>query len=271
MALFMIIFKKSALICGIFIYIVTGIIINTIFSICPFIRFRIISHWTRMFNRFLRFILRIKIVIEGDSSVLNENGNFIISNHVSYLDGVILGSLFAVVFVSKSQVRNWPLFGWMTEVGGTIFVDRQRKNKSVDYIHQTTRMLKRKVNVLVFPEGTSTDGEKLLPFQSIHFQSPLNSKSQILPIAIKYKKINAEEISRDNRDKVCWYGQIKFHKHLLKVLQLNNIQVEVVIYPKIYLTDSQDGNHSRKSLSELSYKIILNNYPLFKSYVHAFG
>jgi len=267
----MVTFKKIALICGILIYIAISFILNAVLFIYPLIRFRIISRWTRIFSRFLRFILRIKIDIKGDPLVLNENGNFIISNHVSYLDGVILSSLFAVVFVSKSQVRNWLLFGWMSEAGGTIFVDRQRKNKSVDYIRKTTRMLKRKVNVLVFPEGTSTNGERLLPFQTIHFQSPLNSKSPILPVAIKYTKINAADINRDDRDKICWYGQIKFYKHLLGVLELSNIQAEVVIYPKIYLAESQDTGRSRKEIGEALYKIILNNYPLFKPSASAFG
>lgn len=216
-----------------------------------------------MFNRFLRLIFRIKIIIKGERSALKERGNFIVSNHLSYLDGIVLGSIFPVIYTSKSEVRHWPILGLMTEVGGTIFIDRKRKTRSDDYIRETTQMLKRKVNVIVFPEGTSTNGAKLLPFQSIHFQAPLNSSSPILPVAINYTKINQEDVGLEIRDKVCWYGQVKFHEHLPGILKLDSIEAKIVIYPKIDLANLSDTDYSRKELSESLYRIIEKNYPLF--------
>lgn len=254
--------KKISSILGIVIYILVGLILNAILFVYPLIRFRIISHWTRTLNRFLRLILGIRVIVEGDSLCLKEKGNFIISNHLGYLDGVVLGSLFAVVYVSKNQVRTWPLFGLMTAVAGTIFIDRQRKNKTADYIHQTTKMLERKVNVLVFPEGTSTNGERLLDFQSVHFQASLNSKSPVLPVTINYTKINKTEVHPQGRDRVCWYGQVNFLEHLLGVLKLNCIEAKVRIYPKIDLANPLGRSFSRKELAESLYKIILNSYPL---------
>ncbi len=208
--------------------------------------------------------MNIKVIIEGNSSCLNEGGNFIVSNHLGYLDGIVLGSLFAVIYVSKSQVKQWPLFGWMTMVSGTIFIDRQRKNKSADYVQETSRMLKRGINVLLFPEGTSTNGESLFTFQSVHFQSPLNSAAPVLPVIITYTKIDKEEVGLTNRDRVCWYGQVKFHQHIRQVLELNNIEAKVVIYPKIDAAIFLKEGYSRKDLSETLHKIISSNYPLFK-------
>lgn len=260
----MVIVKEIIIILGIFIYIAVGLIIKIPFLfILPSIRFRIISQWTRVCNRFLRFMLRIKVIVEGDYSRLSERGNFIVSNHLSYLDGVILGSLFPVIYVSKSEVLKWPLFGWMTMTGDTIFIDRKRRFKSVDFVQEASLMLKRKVNVLVFPEGTSTDGEKLLPFQAIHFQPPLNARCSILPVVINYTKINKEEVNLNNRDKVCWYGQVKFYQHLLRALELGNIEARVVIYPKIDLANPSNSGYSRKDLSFAIHKVISNNYPLF--------
>jgi len=261
----MVIYKKISLLLGILIYILMALLLKII--LLPLTLsgyFRIISCWTRIFSRFLRFFLKIRVNIAGDLSRLKERANFIVSNHLGYLDGIILGSLFAIIYTSKSEVMRWPLFGWMSEAGETIFIDRKRKFKSADYIQEVTEMLKRKVNVLVFAEGTSTDGGQLRPFQTIHFQPPLNAKSWILPVTISYTKINAEEVNLKNRDKVCWYGQINFYQHLLEVLKLNSIEAKVVIHPKIDSAGFLNAGRSRKDLSEALHEIIARNYPLFK-------
>ena len=260
----MVIFKEISLFLGILIYIVTTIGLQILsFLINPALRLRMISYWTRIFNKFLRLILRIRITIEGPQSSLNEKGNFIISNHLGFLDGVILGSLFAILYISKRQVKSWPLFGFMTQVAGTIFIDRERKYKSADYISKTVGVLNRGINVLVFPEGTSTNGETLLPFQSVHFESPLISHSPILPVTICYTGINNQEINPLNRDKIFWYGRMKFIPHLRNVLRLRNIEVRVIIHPKIELDSQSAGLYSRKQLSESLHKVISADYPLF--------
>ncbi len=152
----------------IFIYLAFGLLLHfLIIFLKPSLRYRIISHWTKLLSICLRKILGIKLCLEGETIYLKEGGNFIISNHLSYLDGIVLASLFPVIFVSKLQVKNWPLFGWVAQIGGTIFIDRKRKLSSIESIEEITNMLKRQVNILLFPEGTSTNGGRVLPFQSI--------------------------------------------------------------------------------------------------------
>jgi len=226
-------------------------------------RLQIISRWTKRFNKFLTGLLGIKIITEGDRAPLNKEGNFIISNHLGYLDGIILGSLFGVIYISKEEVKKWPLFGWMAQVGATIFIDRRNKLGSIGYIQEVTAALKAKANILLFPEGTSTNGEKLPPFQSIHFQSPINAKSPVLPLCITYSKINSENVDIKNRDKVCWYGQVNFFCHIQQALKLHSIEARVKIYPEIEPeTFSRDG-YTRKELSRELYDTIAPNYPLF--------
>ncbi len=261
----MLIFKFISLFLGIFIYIIIAAGLQfLLFLTVPLLRLRIISLWTRVFNKFLRFIFRIKIVITGERKRLNENGNFIISNHLGYLDGIVLASLFPVVFVSKNEVKSWPLFGLMTRVAGTIYIDRKRKQQSLHYIYRTAHTLKRKANILVFPEGTSTNGEKLLDFQSVHFEAPLTAGSAILPITLYYTKINGQEVDSQNRNKVCWYGQMKLVPHLLGLMRLDNIEVKVIVHPKIESGAQLMSYYSRRQLSESLHKIISADYPLFK-------
>jgi 1-acyl-sn-glycerol-3-phosphate acyltransferase len=152
----------------------------------------------------------------------------------------------------------------MARVGGTIFIDRKRRLNSRQYIEDIAEMLKNKVNVLVFPEGTSTNGEKILPFQSIFFEAPLIYNSNILPLTICYTKINDDCVSVYNRDTVFWYGQIKFTKHLLRALKLKNIESKVVIHSRITAISSEKISFNRKQLSESLRQVILKALPAIR-------
>ncbi|MCM8800014.1 MAG: 1-acyl-sn-glycerol-3-phosphate acyltransferase [Candidatus Omnitrophica bacterium] len=204
----------------------------------------------------------IKIELTGNIDYLKEKGNFIISNHVSYVDGLVLASIFAVIFVSKLSVKFWPIFGQMAWVGGTVFVDRQNKKRALFSLEKMVDILKNKTNLLLFPEGTSTDGTKVLEFQSIFFQVPFEANSYIIPISLQYLSIDGEVVSLLNRDKVFWYGQKKFFWHFLSLLRLKKIKVKVIIHPKI------KADHSifkdRKELSRHSREIILKGFSAVK-------
>jgi 1-acyl-sn-glycerol-3-phosphate acyltransferase len=258
------VFKTISVFLAVVFFIAVASIIKIILFFNLTLRLELIAAFTRAFSRFLRFILNIKVVVEGERQSLNENGNFIISNHLGYLDGIVLSSLFKIIFVSKSEVMQWPLFGLMTRMGGTIFIDRRRKEKSIDYIRKTQDILNRRLNVLVFPEGTSTDGQSLRPFQSVHFQAPLEAKASILPITITYKKIDKQEASTKNRDEVCWYGQIKFHKHIFGLFRLREVEANIVIHPKLNPQVFFKNSYDRKNLSQCLYEVIAPSYPLFK-------
>lgn len=261
----MALFKTLALFSSVCVYIIIGIILH--FLTCFFsnvMRWKILSLWTNTFCRFFISLFNINVVIEGDRSAFKEKGNFIVSNHLSYLDGVVLGSLMPLVHVSKSQVMSWPLFGWMARIGGTIFIDRKKPLNSDKYVGDIANMLKKNVNVLVFPEGTSTSGENILPFQSVFFEVPRICDSYILPLAIYYTKVDNEEISVYNRDKVLWYGQSKFAKHILQLARLEYIEVKVVVHPRLKPTSFGSDSLNRKRLSESLRGIILRDYLAIK-------
>ena len=90
-------------------------------------RWKIISRWIRGFTWSMRRILNVKITVEGDTGQLERGGYVMISNHFGYLDGIVLGSLFPVVFVSKQEVKSWPVVGQWTTLCGTVFINRQSK------------------------------------------------------------------------------------------------------------------------------------------------
>ncbi len=258
--------KGICLLLSIFTYILFGLIIHIFTAFFkPGVRYRIMSNCTRILSTAIRKIIVIKLSLEGELSYLRENGNFIVANHLGYLDGIILSGIFTVIFVTKLQVKSWPIFGWMAQAGCTIFIDRKRKLGSLNFNADISNVLKEKINVLFFPECTSTDGSRIMPFRQAYFQAPLNAGSSVIPVTIQYTKINSQDISPLNRDKVCWYGQVKFAEHLSGVLKQRKIEAKVTIHPKIETSvyDPAQAN-SRKKLSETAFRTIAKDFTLIK-------
>ena len=225
-------------------------------------RWRIVSQGTRLLVAALRTILNVKITVDGERNLAGTGGHVIISNHLGYLDGVVLGSLFPLLYVSKREVRHWPIIGAWTALCGTVFIDRERKDKVPLLIDEIVKKLKQEANVLIFPEGTSTDGEKLLPFQSAPFAAPLRVGAPIIPISLNYKRIDHEPVTPSNRDLVYWYGDMEFASHFWKLLALQNIEVEVKIHPKIETSGHKNDSQSRKQLSQTCYDAVLGGLKL---------
>src|SRR5678815_4611799 len=138
-------------------------------------RWKIISRINRVYTLLLRLILNIKVTISGDEGQLERGGYVIIANHLGYVDGIVLGSIFPIVFVSKKEVRSWPIVGQWNVLCGTVFIDRQHKEQVGSLVRELSRKLKQDANILLFPEGTSTNGERMLPFQTVSLAAPLLS------------------------------------------------------------------------------------------------
>jgi 1-acyl-sn-glycerol-3-phosphate acyltransferase len=220
-------------------------------------RWKIISRLNRNYTLLLRLILNIKVTIAGDEGQLERGGYVIIANHVGYVDGIVLGSIFPIIFVSKREVKKWPVVGQWNVLCGTIFINRQRKNQVGALIREMSRKLKQEANILLFPEGTSTSGEKVLPFQTVPLAAPLRSRSIIVPATVTYKTINDQPVTPANRDLVYWYGDMDFVTHLWKFLGLRGVEVLVTIQPKIECFRYADNSAGRKKLAEDCYNRVL--------------
>lgn len=220
-------------------------------------RWKIISRLNRNFTLLVRLILNIKVTVSGDEGQLERGGYVIISNHVSYVDGIVLGSIFPILFVSKREVKNWPIVGQWNVLCGTIFVNRQRKELVGVLIRELTRKLKQEANILLFPEGTSTNGEQMLPFQPVPLAAPLRSRSIIAPVTVTYKAIDDQPVTAANRDLIYWYGDMEFVSHFWNLLALRNAEVLVTIQPKIECFRYPDNSAGRKKLAEDCYNSVL--------------
>ena len=220
-------------------------------------RWKIISRLNRNFTLLLRLILNIKVTVTGDEGQMERGGYVIIANHVSYVDGIVLGSIFPILFVSKREVRSWPIIGQWNLLCGSIFINRQRKEEVGALVEEMTRKLKHEANILLFPEGTSTNGEKMLPFQTVPLAAPLRNRSIIVPVTLTYKSINDQPVSAANRDFIYWYGDMDFVSHFWKLLGLHSIEALVTIQPRIECFHYADNSAGRKKLAEDCYNRVL--------------
>jgi lyso-ornithine lipid O-acyltransferase len=220
-------------------------------------RWKIVSRWIRGFTWLMRRILKIKITVEGDAGQLERGGCVIISNHFGYLDGIILGSLFPVIFVSKTEVKSWPLVGQWTTLCGTVFINRQKKGLIPLAVNEMSRKLKQQANILLFPEGAATNGERMLPFQTAPLAAPLRSRAIIVPITLAYQSVNEQPLSAANRNLVYCYDDMPDAPHFWKLLALRQVEVRVTIQPRVDCSRYEDNLAGRKRLAEDCYNRIL--------------
>lgn len=152
-------------------------------------------------------------------------GCLVVSNHQSYLDILVLSAHFPVQFVAKKEVAAWPLIGWMAQLGNTIFINRGSTRHSLKCAHEIIASLQQGVHVLVFPEGTSTNGTDVLPFKPLLFCAALKAGSPVLPLTLNYIGINEQPLNAQTRDLCCWHGEMEFVGHFWNVLSLRSIEV----------------------------------------------
>jgi lyso-ornithine lipid O-acyltransferase len=220
-------------------------------------RWKIVSRPIRSFIFLLRTILNIKVTVEGDEGQLERGGYVLISNHVGYIDGIVLGALFPVLFVSKREVKSWPVVGQWTTLCGTIFINRQRKSLISLTINEIRRKLKQEANILLFPEGAATNGERMLPFQTAPLAAPLRSRSIIVPVTLAYTRIEEQPVSAANRDLIYCYDDMEFLPHFWKLLTLRSVEVRVTIQPKIECSRYEDNSAGRRKLAADCYDHVL--------------
>ena len=184
-----------------------------------------------IFHKLLIWLLSVQIEFEGEINKSN-NCNLYISNHISYLDIPILGSNYPLIFVAKSEVEFWPLFGFLAKLARTIFISRNR----FDSLNQKSKIFKSLSSdekVFIFPEGTTSDGNRVLDFKSSSF-SALEGKNLIIqPIVILYSELNGIPINRWLRPLIAWYGDMDLKPHLSALVNLRSIRARLIYLDKV--------------------------------------
>jgi 1-acyl-sn-glycerol-3-phosphate acyltransferase len=177
-----------------------------------------IGWWSRGLLR----AIGVRLVAEGTP---RPGANLLVANHVSWLD---IAALHAVCprarFVSKADVRRWPVLGWLIGAVGTLFIERERKRDALRVVHQVAASLQAGEAVAVFPEGTTGDGRALLPFHANLLQAAIAAEVPVQPVALRYT-----EPGLDWSPAVSWLGATTLVHSVWAIACAREVQVQVSI------------------------------------------
>ena len=181
-----------------------------------------------MSRRFLA-LLHCGVTIAG---VMPRRG-LIACNHLGYVDILVIGSFCPAIFVAKSDVQDWPVFGWLASRAGTVFISRQEPANVAAQLREMEGPLSEGYPVVLFPEGTSSDGSSVLPFRSSLFESALRTGCQITPAAIGYV-LSDGDVGRE----IAYWGDLTLISHLVNLLSKKSFRARLAFGPtRDLLTD----------------------------------
>jgi len=178
--------------------------------------------WLHRWSRFACRVLGIRIRTHGSMP----SSGLLVSNHLSYLDIVVLSSIRPCVFVAKRDVARWPLFGWLAHAAGTIFVDRERRFSSRKAVEVVRQAIGTGSVVVLFPEGTSSDGSTVLPFKSALLESAVQLRPTITAASIDYD-VDDGSVS----DEVCYWRDMTLVPHLFNLFFKREIRANYSFSP----------------------------------------
>jgi 1-acyl-sn-glycerol-3-phosphate acyltransferase len=188
--------------------------------------------WLQRICRRVNRIFRLQIQSGGEIP----SRGLLISNHVSYLDILLLSSLTPAVFVAKREVKSWPIMGFLAQLGGTMFIDRQRRTHVGEVNDEIQTALAAGALVVVFPEGTSSDGKNILLFKSSLLEPATQQKYPLAVSCIQYTLAGG-----DAGAEVCYWGDAMFLPHLLNLLSKRSVRASVHFTPiKQHSTDRKE-------------------------------
>jgi len=174
-----------------------------------------------LLHRWARFICRL-VGCEVTTHGTPPANGLCISNHLSYLDIAAYGAAAPMLFVSKHDVLHWPLFGQWAAMCGTVFVKRERKGHVADVGTQMAHVLAARVPLVLFPEGTSSGGETVLPFKSSLFQPAVEHGWSVTPMRIRYELAHGS-VAR----KIAYWGDMTLLPHLLRLFSNRALRASV--------------------------------------------
>lgn len=207
----------------------------------------------QIFHRYLMRLLGFRVRVHG--LMAKTPPVLFVSNHSSYLDIPVLGSLIPGAFVAKAEVSGWPLFGILAKLQRTVFIERKSARTNHHKNMLRTR-LDRGQNLILFPEGTSSDGLYVLPFKSGLFgaiEQQFEGKSvTIQPVSIVCTELDGLPITRAFRPYYAWYGDMTLVGHLWNVFRIGRFTIDVVFHPPV----SPQAFDDRKALAAYCREVV---------------
>jgi 1-acyl-sn-glycerol-3-phosphate acyltransferase len=205
------------------------------------------------YHRLVCRILGIRVAAQGE--LAKNRPLLIVGNHTSYLDIEVLGSLIPGSFVAKAEIARWPFFGWLAKLQRSVFIER-RSSKAREHKDEIEKRLLEGDVLILFPEGTSNDGNRILPFRSALFsvaERRVEGEALVVqPVSLAYTRLDGMPMGRSFRPFFAWYGDMELPPHLWQMLGLGIVTAEVIFHEPVTI----DRFGSRKALAEHCWRMV---------------
>jgi 1-acyl-sn-glycerol-3-phosphate acyltransferase len=207
-----------------------------------------------LFHRLVCALLGIRVHEIGRR--MHEHPLLIVANHSSWLDISVITTVAPVVFVAKKEVAGWPVIGLLAKLQRTVFVDRTRRHKTADVNAEIASRLAQGDPVVLFGEGTSSDGNRVLPFRSALIGSARDALAEaehtgrvwIQPLSLAYTHLHGMPLSRHARPRVAWYGKMSMAPHLAGLARCGGVDVTVMWGEPVAFDEQSDRKQVARAL-----------------------
>jgi len=217
------------------------------------LRHRLAGRLPGIFHRLSARIFGFQIVARGQP--VDASPALYVGNHTSYLDIMVLGTLIDGSFIAKAEVATWPLFGMLARLQRTVFIERRARH-TANQRDEISARLAAHDRLILFPEGTSNDGNRVLPFKSALFavaeREIDNVPLTVQPFSLSYTALGGLPLGREWRPLFAWYGDMSLASHVWRVLTFTTVRAEVRFHDPV--TIGQYG--SRKALAEHCFEVV---------------
>lgn len=213
-----------------------------------------------LWHRFVARLLGLRIQVTGAPAA--SRPLLLLSNHTSWLDITVLAAVAPVSFIAKKEVAGWPVVGWLAKLQRSVFIDRERRHSVGAKAREVAGRLSNGDIIVLFAEGTSSDGNRVLPFRSALLGAAQQAiaaddrTATIQPVALAYTKMLGIPLGRQHRPQVAWYGGTDLLPHLRRVLSDGAIDVHVVFGPPRTLRKGDDRKRVASETGELVRRVV---------------
>ena len=183
------------------------------------------------YSRAVCALLGVRITVVGTPP--QHHAVLILANHVSWLDILAITATVPVIFVAKSEVRRWPLIGWVARARGTVFVERNRRQRTPEANADIAGYLAEGQSIVLFAEGTSSDGNRVLPFVTSLFAAAKPADgieppgAVVQTLSLVYTRLHGIPLDRADRPFVGWYGDMEMRSHAWRLLKAGPLDVRI--------------------------------------------
>lgn len=197
--------------------------------------------------------LGFRVTVLGREHIPSDHRVLLVANHTGYVDVVVLSSILSTLYITSTELQKTFFLGFMATIGGSLFVNRRSKSRLLQEIDEIRKTVEHGSPVVLFPEGTSSDGLRVLPFKSALFKVAEHGEFAVAPVCIRYRLTRGKPVTADNCARICYFGGARFLPHVLGLPFATPLDIDVEFLPHI----PHDSGRSRKEVAEQCREAII--------------